>query len=94
MALRATSLAWGILTLFFLIGEPLLRSFGISLAALRTASGILLLLIAIDMFFARSSGATSTTDQKTQEAVTRKDISVFPLATPLIAGPGTIGGVI
>ncbi|WP_235185960.1 MarC family protein [Methylomarinum vadi] len=94
MALRATSLAWGILTLFFLIGEPLLRSFGISLAALRTAGGILLLLIAIDMVFARSSGATSTTDQETQEAVTRKDISVFPLATPLIAGPGTIGSVI
>ncbi len=94
MALRGIFLAWAILTLFFLIGEPLLRSFGISLAALRTAGGILLLLISIDMVFARSSGATSTTDQETQEAATRKDISVFPLATPLIAGPGTIGSVI
>ena len=94
MALRGVLLAWSILTLFFLIGEPLLRSFGISLPALRTAGGILLLLIAIDMVFARSSGATSATDQETQEATTRKDISVFPLATPLIAGPGTIGSVI
>lgn len=94
MALRGTAIAWAILTLFFLSGEALLRSFGITLAALRTAGGILLLLIAIDMVFARSSGATSTTEQETLEALTRKDISVFPLATPLIAGPGAIGSVI
>nr|WP_305910235.1 MarC family protein [Methylomarinum sp. Ch1-1]MDP4521348.1 MarC family protein [Methylomarinum sp. Ch1-1] len=94
MALRGTLIAWAILTLFFLAGESLLRSFGISLPALRTAGGILLLLVAIDMVFARSSGATSTTAQETLEAKMRKDISVFPLATPLIAGPATIGSVI
>ena len=66
----------------------------ISLAALRTAGGILLLLIAIDMVFARSSGGTSTTDDEKTEAVSKSDISVFPLATPLIAGPGAIGAAI
>ncbi len=94
IARRGMLMAWLILTLFFISGEQLLRSLGISLAALRTAGGILLLLIAIDMVFARSSGATSTTEDETQEAATRKDIAVFPLATPLIAGPGSIGATI
>jgi MarC family membrane protein len=94
LALRGVLIAWIILTLFFLFGEALLRSFGISLAALRTAGGILLLLIAIDMVFAHNSGATSTTDQENAEASMRKDIAVFPLATPLIAGPGAIGSVL
>jgi multiple antibiotic resistance protein len=94
IARRGMLMAWLILTLFFISGEQLLRSLGISLAALRTAGGILLLLIAIDMVFARSSGATSTTEDETQEATTRKDIAVFPLATPLIAGPGSIGATI
>lgn len=94
MAVRGTLIAWAILTVFFFSGELLLRSFGITLAAFRTAGGILLLLIAIDMVFVRSSGATSATAQETEEAATRQDISVVPLATPLIAGPGAIGSVI
>jgi multiple antibiotic resistance protein len=80
--------------LFAFVGNPLLQYMGISLAALRTAGGILLLLVAIDMVFARSSGSTSTTDEEEAEAQTKDDISVFPLATPLIAGPGAIGAVI
>lgn len=62
--------------------------------ALRTAGGILLLLISIDMVFARHSGGTSTTTEEDVEARTRHDISVFPLATPLIAGPGAISAII
>ena len=54
--------------------------------ALRAAGGILLLLIGIDMVFARSSGGTSTTDDEEKEAAAKPDISVFPLATPLLAG--------
>jgi len=58
---------------------------------MRAAGGILLLLIGIEMVFARSSGAVSTTDAESREAVAKKDISVFPLGTPLIAGPGAMG---
>lgn len=91
MAIRGTLVASLILVIFALIGDFLLQSLGISLAALKVAGGILLLLIGIDMVFARSSGITSTTQEETNEAVGKQDISIFPLATPLIAGPGTLG---
>lgn len=94
MALRGTLIATAILLFFALLGEAVLRHFGITLAALRTAGGILLLLIAIDMVFARPSGSTTTTADETAEAQAKQDISVFPLATPLIAGPGAIGAAI
>lgn len=94
MAIRATLVAAGILLTFAVLGDWLLSLLGISLAALQTAGGILLLLIGIDMVFARSSGGTTTTDAETQEAEHKQDISVFPLATPLIAGPGAMGAVI
>jgi multiple antibiotic resistance protein len=94
MAVRGTLIATGILLTFALTGDLLLASLGISLAALRVAGGILLLLIAIDMVFARPSGGTTTTAEETEEAARRADVSVFPLATPLIAGPGAMGAVI
>jgi len=94
MAIRATLIATVILLVFALIGELLLASLGISLAALRTAGGILLLLISIDMVFARSSGITSTTEEEDHEAILKHDISIFPIATPLIAGPGAMGAAI
>lgn len=94
MAVRGTLIASSILLLFAIVGEFLLTGLGISLAALRTGGGILLLLIGIDMVFARSSGSTSTTDEEEREAKGKRDISVFPLATPLIAGPGAMGAVI
>lgn len=93
-ALRGTLIALGILLFFAVFGEPLLRLFGITLPALRIAGGILLLLISIDMVFARHSGGTGTTPEEESEARQRGDISVFPLATPLIAGPGAISAVI
>jgi multiple antibiotic resistance protein len=94
IALKATLIAGGILFFFAFFGDALLALFGITLPALRTAGGILLLLIAIDLVFARQSGGTSTTSEENEEAVSRPDISVFPLATPLIAGPGSIGAVV
>lgn len=94
MAIRGTLIATAILLAFALFGEALLALFGISLPALRIAGGILLLLIAIDMVFARPSGGTTTTSEENAEAAVKDDISVFPLATPLIAGPGAIGATI
>lgn len=94
MALRGVAIATCVLVLFALCGNFLLDSLGISLAALKVAGGILLLLMGIDMVFARDSGGTSTTSEENVEAASRADISVFPLATPLIAGPGAIGASI
>ena len=93
-AVRGILIASVILGVFALTGDFLLASFGISMAALRTAGGVLLLLIGIDMVFARPSGAITTTSEEIDEARLKHDISVFPLATPLIAGPGTMGAVI
>ncbi|OGI58490.1 MAG: MarC family transcriptional regulator [Candidatus Muproteobacteria bacterium RBG_19FT_COMBO_61_10] len=94
MAFKGTALAAVVLVVFALIGDGLLRSLGISLAAFRIAGGVLLFLLAIDMVFARHSGLRSTTQSEQVEAEHRKDISVFPLAIPLIAGPGAITTVL
>lgn len=94
MAIRGVLIAAGILVSVALIGEPLLDVLGVSLPALRTAGGVLLLLIGIEMVFARSSGVTSATEEEQREAAGKQDISVFPLATPLIAGPGAMGAAI
>jgi len=94
MAIRGTLVAAGILLGFALIGEHLLAGLGISLAALRISGGILLLLIGIEKVFARSASGTSTTKEEEREAEAKQDISVFPLATPLLAGPGSMGAII
>jgi len=94
IALKGTLIALGILLLFALFGDSLLHLFGISLPALRPAGGVLLLLIAIDMVFARPSGGVTTTEDENREATAKQDISVFPLATPLLAGPGAMGATI
>ncbi len=94
VALRGVLIAGGILLIFALLGELVLSVMGISLAALRAAGGVLLLLIGIELVFVKSSGATGTTVEEDAEAEQRNDISVFPLATPLIAGPGAMGAVI
>jgi len=94
MAIRGTFIAACILMCFELLGEYLLTGLGISLAALRISGGILLLLIGIDKVFARASNGASTTREEQEEAEIKDDISVFPLATPLLAGPGTMGATI
>jgi multiple antibiotic resistance protein len=94
IAIKGIAISGIILLSFSLFGEFVLQTLGISLAALKVSGGILLLLIAIDMVFARTTGGTSTTKEEVNEAIVSQDISVFPLATPLIAGPGTIGASI
>lgn len=94
MALKGALIGAGILLFFALFGEVVLKHFGITLPALRVAGGILLFLIAMDMVFARPSGGTTATSEEVSEAESVKDVSVFPLATPLIGGPGAIGAAI
>ena len=94
MAIKGTLIAYAVILAFLVAGEALLALLGITLAAVRTAGGILLLLVAIDMVLARPSGLTSTTSAEATEAAGKADISVFPLATPLIAGPGALGAAV
>jgi multiple antibiotic resistance protein len=94
MAIKGTFLAAVVLVVFVFVGNGLLRTLGISLAAFRISGGVLLFLLAIDMVFARHSGMRSTTVREQEEAEQRKDISVFPLAIPLIAGPGALTTVL
>ncbi len=94
VAIRGTVIAAIILFLFALAGQTVLTSLGISLPALRAGGGVLLLLIGIEMVCAQKSGSTSATDEEQLEARSRDDIAVFPIATPLIAGPGAMSAVI
>ena len=89
LALRACIIAAVLLTLFGLFGEALLGFIGISMPAFRIAGGILLFLTALDMLFERR-----TQRREGQQADPHHDPSVFPLATPLIAGPGAIATMI
>jgi multiple antibiotic resistance protein len=94
MAFNGTLLASGMLLVFYFLGDTLLNALGIGIPAFRIAGGALLFLLAIDMVFARQSGLRSTTTREQQEAETKQDISVFPLAFPLIAGPGALTTVL
>lgn len=94
MAIRGVALSAGILTAFSLGGEALLRAMGIGIPAFRIAGGLLLLLLSVDMILAFRSGIRSTTKDEELEAEGKEDISVFPLAFPLIAGPGALTTVL
>ena len=90
IAVRATIIASLLLLVFTLLGQPLLDELGVSIAALQTAGGIILLLIALDMIFAKPTSAFKLTQPEDEEAQTKDDIAVFPLAMPLLAGPGAM----
>jgi len=93
-AARRTALAVAvIITVTVAAGEPVLAAFGISIAAFQVGGGILILLMAIAMLHARMSGARHT-DDEAEEARSKDDIAVVPLAMPLLAGPGAISTVI
>jgi multiple antibiotic resistance protein len=93
MAGKSTVIALGICVLFSLVGAKFLAIMGIALSSFRIAGGSLLFLIALDMVFARPSGTRSTTPEQ-EETKKREDISVFPLAFPFIAGPGTLATIL
>jgi multiple antibiotic resistance protein len=89
MACKAVSISALILLLFSLIGTPFLAAMGISIQAFRIFGGLLLFLIALEMVFARESGTRTSSDEQA-ESRRRSDVSVFPLAFPLISGPGAL----
>ncbi len=90
IAFRATVIASIILLVSTLFGGPLLRQLGVSIPALQTAGGIILFLIGMDMVFTRPTSVFKLSPPEGEEAQHKDDLAVFPLATPLLAGPGAM----
>lgn len=94
MAWRATVIAGVLILAFAFLGEALLEALGITLPAFRVAGGLLLFLLANDMVFARPSGIRNPTLPEQEEAARSTNVSVFPLAFPLLAGPGALTSIV
>jgi multiple antibiotic resistance protein len=94
VALRASIISFCVLALFAIAGAQILSVFGITLGAFRVAGGLLLFWIAFDMIFERRQ---ERKEKSAEVAITRdhiRNIAAFPLAIPLIAGPGAISATI
>ncbi|NNC73151.1 MAG: MarC family protein [Sphingomonadaceae bacterium] len=92
-AIRAVLIATAILFFFALLGEQLLGALGITLDAFRIAGGIMLFLIAFEMVFEKRTQRREDRAQKIRDTPEIEDVSAFPMAMPMIAGPGTIASV-
>jgi multiple antibiotic resistance protein len=92
MARRASLTAFVILTFFAVAGTVIFRLLGVTLGAFKVAGGILLLLTAIDMLRAQQA-RTRIIPEEQQEGTEKDDVAIFPLAIPLLAGPGAIATV-
>src|SRR6476659_4824280 len=90
MAIRSSVIAWGVLMFFALLGKPMLHALGISLASFRIAGGVMLFMIALDMVFERRTPRREVRAQSIEGTPEAEDISVFPMAIPMISGPGSI----
>ncbi|MEG3083946.1 MarC family protein [Sphingomonas sp. PB2P12] len=93
MAMRAVGVAAAILFVFALFGEALLKGLGISLASFRIAGGIMLFLIALEMVFEKRTERREDRAAKVASDPEVEDVSIFPMAMPMIAGPGSIASV-
>ena len=94
MALRACVIATGILVVFALFGERLLGALHVELDAFRIAGGIMLFMIALDMVFEKRTERREERAEKVRTAQPHvEDVSVFPMAMPMLAGPGSIASV-
>ncbi len=94
MAVRASVIGFAVLALFAIAGAAILTVFGITLPAFRVAGGLLLFFIAFEMIFERRQ---ERKEKSADTAITRdhiRDIAAFPLAIPLIAGPGAISATV
>ena len=90
MAVRSSLIAWGILMFFALLGRPMLHALHISLASFRIAGGVMLFMIALDMVFERRTERREKRAEELEGTPEAADISVFPMAIPMITGPGSI----
>jgi len=93
MARRASVTAFLILTTFALAGTLIFKVFGVTLGAFKVAGGVLLLLTSIEMLRAQPQ-RTRTSPEEEAEGKEKEDVAIFPLAIPLLAGPGSIATVI
>jgi multiple antibiotic resistance protein len=93
MAIRSVLIAAAILLFFGLFGEDLLSALGVSLAAFRIAGGIMLFLIALEMVFEKRTERRENRAQEVNADPEVEDVSVFPMAIPMIAGPGSIASI-
>ncbi|RIA43967.1 multiple antibiotic resistance protein [Hephaestia caeni] len=93
MALRAVGVAALILFVFALFGHDILDALGISLDSFRIAGGIMLFLIALEMVFEKRTQRREDRAQKIIDTPEVEDVSIFPMAMPMIAGPGSIASV-
>ena len=93
MAFRAVGVSAAILFVFALFGEALLKGLGISLASFRIAGGIMLFLIALEMVFEKRTERREDRAAKVASDPEAEDVSIFPMAMPMIAGPGSIASV-
>jgi multiple antibiotic resistance protein len=93
MAIRSVIVAWSILVFFALLGEPLLKALGISLSAFRLAGGIMLFIIALEMVFEKRTERREERAREIEGTPEADDVSVFPMAIPMIAGPGSIASI-
>ncbi|HET7317183.1 MAG TPA: MarC family protein [Sphingomicrobium sp.] len=90
MALRSCLIAWCVLMFFALLGRPMLGALGISIASFRIAGGILLFYTALEMVFEKRTERRENRAESIRGTPEADDISVFPMAIPMIAGPGSI----
>jgi len=93
MALRATMIAGVILLIFALFGQQLLGALHIELNSFRIAGGLMLFFIAFDMVFEKRTERREQRAEKIAATPEIEDVSVFPMAMPMLAGPGAIAAV-
>ncbi len=93
MVRRAVLVAAVVLLFFALAGQAILGYLGVGLAAVKVAGGILIFVIGMEVLFGRLS-RTRHSEAETEEAEEKEDISITPLAIPLLAGPGAIAVVL
>lgn len=93
VAKRSAVIGGVVAIVFAVLGEIILKFFDITPDSLRIAGGILLFLVAVDMLFARTT-RESITKEEISDAAQRENISIFPMAMPMLTGPGAITTII